>query len=124
MSSPYTFNYFVQNERNAAEQFDKAQWRAAEDRTKFFERVALLSAGAVVFDSVDRFGLKAYHLRKHKDSVNRFYEALSRRDYQTEVAAGYGKRLERNSGKLFTFLDHDGVPWNNRDLQMRRIEFS
>ena len=53
-----------------------------------------------VIDSVDRFGLKAYHLRKHKDSVNRLYEALSRRDYQTEVAAGYEKRLQPNSGKL------------------------
>jgi transposase IS66 family protein len=70
-----------------------------------------------VIDSVGRFGLKAYHLRKHKDSVNRFYEALSRRDYQTEVAAGYEKRLERNSGKLFTFLDHDGVPWNNNNAE-------
>jgi len=40
-----------------------------------------------VIDCVDHFGLKAYHLRKHKDSVNRFFEALSRRDYQTEVAA-------------------------------------
>ncbi len=70
-----------------------------------------------IIDSVDRFGLRAYHLRKHKDSVNRFYEALSRRDYQTEVAAGYKKRLERNSGKLFTFLDHDGVPWNNNNAE-------
>jgi hypothetical protein len=68
-------------------------------------------------DSVDRFGLKAYHLRKHKDSVNRFYEALSRRDYQTEVAAGYKKRVGRNSAKLFTFLDHDGVPWNNNNAE-------
>jgi predicted RecB family nuclease len=70
-----------------------------------------------VIDSVDRFGLKACHLRKHRDSVNRFYGALSRRDYQTEVAAGYQKRLERNSGKLFTFLDHDEVPWNNNNAE-------
>ena len=70
-----------------------------------------------VIDSVDRFDLKACHLRKHRDSVNRFYEALSRRDYQTEVAAGYQKRFERNSGKLFTFLDHDEVPWNNNNAE-------
>ncbi len=70
-----------------------------------------------MIDSVDRFGLKAYHLRKHKTSVDRFYEVLSRRDYQTEVAANYKKRFERNSGKLFTFLDHDGVPWNNNNAE-------
>jgi hypothetical protein len=48
MSSPFTFEYFDQKERDAAEQFDKAQLRAAEGRTKFFERLALLNAGAVV----------------------------------------------------------------------------
>jgi len=68
-------------------------------------------------DSVDRFGLKACHLRKHKQSVNRFYAVLSQRDYQTEVAAGYKKRFERNCGKLFSFLDHDDVPWNNNNAE-------
>jgi hypothetical protein len=66
-------------------------------------------------ESVDRFGLKAHHLRKHKYSVNRFFRALSRREYQTEVAVGYKKRLQKNREKLFTFLDHDGVPWNNNN---------
>jgi hypothetical protein len=70
-----------------------------------------------MIETVDRFGLKAYHLRQHKDSVNRFYEALSRRDYQTEVAISYKRRFERNTGKLFTFLDHDGVPWNNNNAE-------
>jgi predicted RecB family nuclease len=70
-----------------------------------------------MIDTVDHFGLKACHLRKHKQSVNRFFAALSRRDYQTEVAAGYKKRFERNCGKLFTFLDHDGVPWNNNNAE-------
>jgi len=70
-----------------------------------------------MIDTVDRFGLKACHLRKHKQSVNRFYAALSGREYQTEVAAGYKKRFERNCDKLFTFLDHDGVPWNNNNAE-------
>jgi len=70
-----------------------------------------------MIDSVDRFGLKAHHLRKHKQSVDRFYDALSKRDYETEVAAGYKKRFEKNRDKLFTFLDHDGVPWNNNNAE-------
>jgi hypothetical protein len=48
MSSPYSIEYYLQNEASAAEQFDKAQWRVGVDRNKFFERLALLSAGAVV----------------------------------------------------------------------------
>jgi hypothetical protein len=67
--------------------------------------------------TVDRFGLKAYHLRRHKFAVNRFYRALSGRDYKSEVAAGYKKRFEKNRDKLFTFLDHDGVPWNNNNAE-------
>jgi hypothetical protein len=70
-----------------------------------------------MIESVDRFGLKAYHLRKHKCSVDRFYEALSKRAYQTDVAAAYRKRFEKNRDKLFTFLDHDGVPWNNNNAE-------
>jgi len=67
--------------------------------------------------TVDRFGLKAYHLRRHKHAVKRFYRALSRRDYKTDLAAGYKKRFEKNRDKLFTFLDHDGVPWNNNNAE-------
>jgi hypothetical protein len=70
-----------------------------------------------MIETVDRFGLKAYHLRRHKDSVKRFYEALSQRDYRTEIAIGYKRRFERNSGKLFTFLDYDGIPWNNNNAE-------
>ena len=70
-----------------------------------------------MIECVDRFGLKAHHLRKHKSSVNRFYDALSTRDYQSEVVAAYKKRFEKNRDKLFTFLDHDGVPWNNNNAE-------
>src|SRR5262249_14715196 len=70
-----------------------------------------------MIDTVDRFGLKARYLRKHKCSVDRFYAALCKRDFQTEAAAGYRKRLEKNRDKLFTFLDHDGIPWNNNNAE-------
>ncbi len=71
----------------------------------------------MIVDSVDRFGLKAHHLRKHRPAVDGFYETLAKRDYQTEVAVGYRRRFEKNQGKLFTFLDHDGIPWNNNNAE-------
>jgi hypothetical protein len=70
-----------------------------------------------VVDAVDRFGLKARHLRKLRPAVDRFYSALSKREYNTDVAAGYKKRFEKNRDRLFTFLDHDGVPWNNNNAE-------
>lgn len=70
-----------------------------------------------MIETVDRFGLKSHYLRKHKRSVDQFYDALSKQDFQTEVAVGYKKRFEKNKNKLFTFLDHDGVPWNNNNAE-------
>jgi hypothetical protein len=67
--------------------------------------------------SVDRFGLKARHLRKHRPAVEKFFCALEKRDYQTEVAVAYRKRFEKNRDKLFMFLDCDGVPWNNNNAE-------
>ncbi len=67
----------------------------------------------LIVESVDRFGLKARHLRKHRPAVDRFFKEIRGRVYQTEVATGYQKRFATNRDRLFTFLDQDGVPWNN-----------
>ena len=39
-----------------------------------------------MIETIDRFGLKAYFLRKHKIFVERFYKALSKRNYKSEIA--------------------------------------
>lgn len=70
-----------------------------------------------MIETVDRFGLKAHFLRKHKVFVERFYKTLSKRDYQSEIAIYYKKRFEKNRNKLFTFLDYDDVPWNNNNAE-------
>ena len=70
-----------------------------------------------MIETIDRFGLKAHFLRKHKVFVERFYKELSKRDYQSEIAIYYKKRFEKNRNKLFTFLDYDNVPWNNNNAE-------
>jgi predicted RecB family nuclease len=70
-----------------------------------------------IVESVDRFGLKTRHLRKHRPAVDRFFGEILGRVYQTEVATGYQKRFAKNRDRLFTFLDHDGVPWNNNNAE-------
>jgi predicted RecB family nuclease len=67
--------------------------------------------------TIDQYGLKKRHLYKHKAEVDRFFRALESRVYRSELAEGYQKRLLKNEGKLFTFLDHDGVPWNNNNAE-------
>jgi hypothetical protein len=70
-----------------------------------------------IVQTIDRFGLKARHLRPHKPAVERFYRVLSKQEYATAAAAGYKKRFEKNRERLFTFLEHDGVPWNNNNAE-------
>lgn len=70
-----------------------------------------------IIDTIDRFGLKAYFLRKHKISVKHFYARLSQQNYESELAVSYKRRFEKNQDKLFTFLDYDNVPWNNNNAE-------
>lgn len=70
-----------------------------------------------MIETVDRHGLKKYFLKKHLSRVDRFYHDLEYSDYQSEVALKCKERLERNRDTLFTFLNHDGVPWNNNNAE-------
>jgi hypothetical protein len=67
--------------------------------------------------TIDKYGLKKHHLHKHKAEVDHVFRALEPRIYHSELAEGYQKRLLKNEGKLFAFLDHDGVPWNNNNAE-------
>jgi hypothetical protein len=70
-----------------------------------------------VIETVDRWGLKKWHLGKHKAEVRRFFDQTATKEYQSEVAQKYQKRFQKYQDKLFTFLDHDGVPWNNNNAE-------
>jgi predicted RecB family nuclease len=70
-----------------------------------------------VVGSVDKFGLKACHLSKHKDSVTEFYKTLANTDWKTGAGKTWRKRFEKNRNTLFTFLDYDGIPWNNNNAE-------
>jgi hypothetical protein len=68
-------------------------------------------------ETVDRHGLKRHFLRKHRRFVDRFYRELGKASYQSEAALKCKERLEKNRNRLFTFLDYDGIPWNNNNAE-------
>jgi hypothetical protein len=70
-----------------------------------------------IVDTIDKHGLMKRHLQHHKVDVSQFFRGLEVRVYRSEVARAYQARFARNEGKLFTFLDHDGVPWNNNPAE-------
>ena len=48
--------------------------------------------------------------------VERFYQNRDR-THSSEMATEYWKRLDKYREKLFTFLRHDGIPWNNNNAE-------
>jgi predicted RecB family nuclease len=66
-----------------------------------------------VVETVDQHGLKKRHLGKHRRDVEGFFDLVSGQALRSEVAEALRQRLLKCREKLFTFIDHDGVPWNN-----------
>jgi len=70
-----------------------------------------------IVKTIDRWGLKRRFLRKHLVDVARFYRRISKASGLSAAALKWKVRLERDRGKLFTFLSYDGVSWNNNDAE-------
>jgi hypothetical protein len=68
-------------------------------------------------ETIDKHGLKAYFLSKHKRNAGAFLDWIAKKDLTSEVAQGYQTRIRRYGDRLFTFLDYDGVPWNNNNAE-------
>jgi predicted RecB family nuclease len=68
-------------------------------------------------ETIDRRGLKRYFLRKHRKQVDQFFEFLDRSNFKSEAAVKVQQRFAKSRDKLFTFLDHDGVSWNNNNAE-------
>jgi hypothetical protein len=67
--------------------------------------------------TIDAHGLKTRHLGKHRRSAVGFIDHVVAMKCTTEVGLALKKRIEKNRDKLFTFLDYDGVPWNNNNAE-------
>jgi len=70
-----------------------------------------------IVSTIDKHGLTARHMGKHKDEVDRFFRSCKEHGLCSEAAEGLRNRLIRCQDKLFTFLDHDGIPWNNNNAE-------
>ena len=70
-----------------------------------------------IVSTIDKYGLKRRHLLKHKKEVLRFLAHLSKTNFTSEIVIKYKKRFDKSGAKMFTFLDYDGVPWNNNNAE-------
>ncbi len=77
------------------------------------ERFGILLRSIV--ETIDKYGLRRRQLKKHEKDVEKFYCGLYEAEYETDIAAHYQRRLTRHRNRLFEFLKHDGIPWNNNN---------
>jgi hypothetical protein len=66
-----------------------------------------------IVDTIDKFGLTQRHLHKHKRAAEAFVRFVCAHEFSSEAAMRYQKRFTKYGHRLFTFLDHNNVPWNN-----------
>jgi hypothetical protein len=71
-----------------------------------------------IITTIDRHGLKKRFLRKHKEDVTVFFRDYVGRKAHSELVVQFQSRFKRNEHRLFTFLDHDGLPWNNNNAEV------
>ena len=68
----------------------------------------------MIAEAVEKYGLKKRNLNKFRKQVERFYEkVIVDKRYKSEVTLKYRKRFICYRQCLFTFLEHDTIPWNN-----------
>jgi predicted RecB family nuclease len=70
-----------------------------------------------IVGTIDTYGLKARHLRKHRKPAAGFIDHVGAMKCTTEPGIALKKRIEKNKEKLFTFLEYDGIPWNNNNAE-------
>ena len=67
--------------------------------------------------TIDKYGMKKRHLRRHIRVVEGFYKWLLKTTGESECFLKYKNRLTKYREKLFEFLNHDNIPWNNNNAE-------
>jgi predicted RecB family nuclease len=63
--------------------------------------------------TIDEHGLKRRHLERHTRAVASFLKIVTDQQFESDASKALQERLLKNQDRLFTFLHHDGVSWNN-----------
>lgn len=67
--------------------------------------------------TINKYGLKKRNLNKHKKDVAFFFRTLNNMELETELCEKWQKRFYSLRDELFTFLNYDGIPWNNNNAE-------
>jgi predicted RecB family nuclease len=77
-----------------------------------------------IISTVDEHGLRRKYLKPHRAAVDNYFTLLSAQKYDSEATEALRMRLLKYQEKLFTFLNYDGVPWNNNNAEHAIKQFA
>jgi hypothetical protein len=75
-------------------------------------------------ETIDRHGLKRRYLKRYDGEVARFFCRLEGAPCKSEIADKVRNRLLKNRDRLFTFVQQDGIPWNNNNAENAIKQFA
>lgn len=71
-----------------------------------------------IMETVQKYGLKKRNLNKFEKQVDKFYnKVILDKWYKSELVSKYQERFVRYQASLFTFLEQDGIPWQNNTAE-------
>jgi hypothetical protein len=98
--------------------------RAAADGEVQTSTEAFGSLLRQIVATIDDHGLKRHYLARHRKDVHAYFQSMAAFSPQSEAAQAIRDRLLRYQDKLFTFLEHDGVTWNNNNAENAIKQFA
>jgi len=60
-----------------------------------------------IVETVDKYGLKRRHFRKHRNDAVRFLKSVETAHYSSPIATTYQERMGKYGSRFFTFLDYE-----------------
>ncbi|MDJ0717301.1 MAG: TM0106 family RecB-like putative nuclease [Prochloraceae cyanobacterium] len=71
-----------------------------------------------IMETVQKYGLKKFHLQKFEKQVDIFYKnSIENKQYKSELTLRYQKHFKKYRDSLFYFLRQDGIPWHNNTAE-------
>ena len=77
-----------------------------------------------IVETIDEHGLKQRHLERYSSAVATFFEDLTNNVCESDASKALQDRLFKSRERLFTFLHHNGVSWNNNIAENAVKQFS
>lgn len=77
-----------------------------------------------IITTVDEHGLRRKYLKQHEVEIEKYFKFISEQTIRSEIAESLRVRMTKYRDKLFTFINYNGVPWNNNNAEHAIKQFA